>query len=247
MKKIKQEVLNEAMERVPATSIGIVQSLPAPNIQPKKSSFSPVSPLLALGLKTFAPLSEGSTLFTKPALWSLFQPSHETPAVLRGLFAQPLLWRLGLYTAFSLPETSQESDSKGVIDVQLLQALQKTNLTSCATVPSCLTQIYSQHHKADLPQLKAWLLDLGKVGHQPPKLRHHRQFAYLTQGAALTSTSNPRLNSAVKNSSFDTFYLSFSNNGSGDLYFPNSTFQQGRNALLRLALAITRLVGNKRV
>ena len=240
MKKIKQEVLNEAMERVPATSIGIVQSLPAPNIRSKKSPFSPVSPLLALGLKTFAPLSEGSTLFTKPALWPLFLPSHETPAVLRGLLAQPLLWRLGLYTAFSLPESRQESDSKGVIDVQLLQALQKTNLTSCATVASCLTQIYSQHHKADLPQLKAWLLDLGKVGHQPPKVRHHSQFAYLTQGAALTSTSNPRLNSAVKNSnsSFDTFYLSFSNNGSGDLYFPNSTFQQGRNALLRLALAM---------
>ena len=71
-----------------------------------------------------------------------------------------------------------------------------------------------------------------------PNVRPYRQFAYLTQGAALTSKSNPRLNSAVINSSFDTFYLSFSNNGSGDLFFPKSTFQQGRNALLRLALSM---------
>ena len=35
---------------------------------------------------------------------------------------------------------------------------------------------------------------------------------------------------------YDTFYLSF-RTASGDLFFPNSTFQQGRNALLRLALA----------
>ena len=243
MKKIKQEVLNEAMERVPATSIGIVQSLPAPNIQPKKSSFSPVSPLLALGLKTFAPLlSEGSTLFTKPALWSLFQPSHETPAVLRGLLAQPLLWRLGLYTAFTLPTNKQEHmeelNSKDDMDVGFLQDLHQTNLSACSTMATCLKLIYSQHHKIGQPHLEAWLFDLGKIGYQPPQLRAHRQFAYLTQGGALTSTSNPRLNSNVSSSSFDTFYLSFSGSGSGDLFFPKSTFQQGRNALLRLALAM---------
>ena len=242
LREVKQEVLNEAMERVPAASIGIVQSLPDPQ-NPSKSVLSPLSPLIALGLKTFAPLTEGTTLFTKSALWALFSPNHETSALLRGFLAQPLLWRLGLHTAFSAVATSnQESDegsnSKGEIDVQLLQVLHQTNLTTCATVVTCLTLIYSQHHEASLPQLEAWLVDLGRVGYQAPQLRSHRQFAYLTQGAALSSTSNPRRIRSSSSSSFDTFYLSFSNNGSGDLFFPNSTFQQGRNALLRLALAM---------
>jgi len=244
LREIKQEVLNEAMERVPAASIGIVQSLPAPNPQPK-TILSPSSPLLALGLKTFAPLTEGTTLFTKSALWSLFLPNNETSALLRGLLVQPLLWRLGLHTAFSLPMSSQEtgdgSHSKGDIDVRLLRVLRQTNLTTCATVASCLNLIYSQHHKDSLPQLEAWLFDLVKIGYQAPQLRPHRQFAYLTQGAALSPTSNPRLknlSSNISSSSFDIFYLSFSNNGSGDLFFPKSTFQQGRNALLRLALSM---------
>ena len=239
LREIKQEVLNEAMERVPAASIGIVQSLPALNPQ----LVSPLSPMIALGLKTFAPLTEGTTLFTKSALWALFLPNHETSAVLRGLFAQPLLWRLGLYTAFSLPSSSQKnwerSYSAAGIDVQLLEALQQTNLTACANVVNCLALIYSQHHEVDLPHLEAWLSDLGKIGYKAPQLRPHRKFVYLSQGAALTTTSHPRLNGVVSNSSssYDTFYVSFSN-GSGDLFFPNSTFQQGRNALLRLALSM---------
>ena len=58
----KQEVLNEAIERVPAASIGIVQSLPhAQNPQRPKAVFAPPSPLVVLGLKTFAPLTEGTT------------------------------------------------------------------------------------------------------------------------------------------------------------------------------------------
>ena len=243
LREIKQEVLNEVMERVPAASIGIVQNLPPPPNPQPQSVFSPSSPVVALGLKTFAPLTEGTTLFTKLALWALFLPKHETSAVLRGFLAQPLLWRLGQYTAFSLSKISQEtkegSDAKGdIIDIQLLQALRQTNLTACATLVNCLTLIYSQHHRESLQQLEAWLFDLNKIGYEAPQLRPYRQFAYLTQGAALSSKSKPRLNSAVINSSFDTFYLSFSNNGSGDLFFPKSTFQQGRNALLRLALSM---------
>ena len=244
LREVKQEALNEAMERVPAASIGIVQNLPDSQNpqQPLKSVLPPLSPLVALGLKTFAPLTKGTTLFTKSALWALFAPKHETSALLRGLLVQPLLWRLGLHTAFSASISSQEADegsnSKGDIDVQLLQVLQQINLTSCATVVTCLTLIYSQHQAASLPQLEAWLVDLGRIGYQAPQLRSHRQFAYLTQGAQLSSTSNPRIQSSNSSSSFDTFYLSFSNDGSGDLFFPNSTFQQGRNALLRLALSM---------
>jgi len=249
LREVKQEVLNEEMERVPATSIGIVQSLPRPST-PSIPHPLTLPPLLALGLKTFAPLADSTTLFTKSALWALFLPNHQSSsATLRGLFAQPLLWRVGLYTAFSLATLSDQQLEEGPdseddfddIDVRLLQALRQTNFsTTCTTVAGCLKLIYSQHHKTGQSHLEAWLFDLKQIGYQTPQLRPHKQFAYLTQGAKLTSTSNPRLNvvSNISSSSFDTFYLSFSGNGSGDLFFPKSTFQQGRNALLRLALAM---------
>ena len=191
LREVKQEVLNEEMERVAAASIGIVQSLHLPITssthipQPNRDSSS-LPPLVALGLKTFAPLTEGTTLFTKSALWALFLSNHQSAATLRGLLAQPLLWRVGLHTAFSKTTSSQEAEeesySEGDIDAQLLQVLQQTNLTACATVATCLILIYSQNYKESLPQLQAWLFDLGKIGYQAPRLRSHRQFAYLTQG-----------------------------------------------------------------
>ena len=94
-------------------------------------------------------------------------------------------------------------------------------------------------HPASLPFLNAWLLDLAKIGYHNPEPRRHKHFAYLTEGGSLTPISNPRLNSITNSSgTFDIFYLSFGGTGSGDLFFPNSTYQQGRNALLRLALAM---------
>ena len=242
LKSVKQEVLNKEMERVPATSIGVVQSLPAPDPQYKQVA-STHPPLVALGLKTFAPLTDSTTLFRKPALWALLFPDHQSPAFFRGLLVQPLLWRLGLHIAFSFNKSSLQgnsdvSSSEDNVDLELMKDLQQTNLTDCFSVVSCLTHIYSTHNKADLEHLGAWFSDLDKIGYEAPRPRPHRKFAYLTQGAALSPTSNPRLNTALKSSSFDTFYLSFTNNGSGDLFFPKSTFQQGRNALLRLALAM---------
>ena len=241
LKSVKQEVLNKQMERVPATSIGVVQSLPAPD--PQYMQVASTHPFVALGLKTFAPLTDSTTLFRKPALWALLLPDRHSPAFFRGLLVQPLLWRLALHTAFSfnkssLQETSDVSSSEDNVDLELLKDLQQTNLTDCFSVVSCLTYIYSTHNKADLEHLGAWFSDLDKIGYEAPRPRPHRKFAYLTQGAALSPTSNPRLNTALNSSSFDTFYLSFANNGSGDLFFPKSTFQQGRNALLRLALAM---------
>ena len=50
------------------------------------------------------------------------------------------------------------------------------------------------------------------------------------------STSRLRGEGGEDKRDYDTYYLSFLT-PSGDLFFPNSTFQQGRNALLRLALA----------
>ena len=190
LREVKQEVLNEEMERVPATSIGIVQSLPRPST-PSIPHPLTLPPLLALGLKTFAPLADSTTLFTKSALWALFLPNHQSSsATLRGLFAQPLLWRVGLYTAFSLATLSDQQLEEGPdseddfddIDVRLLQALRQTNFsTTCTTVASCLKLIYSQHHKTGQSHLEAWLFDLKQIGYQTPQLRPHKQFAYLTQ------------------------------------------------------------------
>ena len=67
-----EEVLNEAMEMVPASSIGPIQCLPHPN---HENSSRP--PLLALGLKTFAHMTEeADNLFTSFSLWSLFLPKE---------------------------------------------------------------------------------------------------------------------------------------------------------------------------
>ena len=238
LKSTKQEVLNDAMEKVPTSSIGQMQILLRPTL-----GSQPLHLTLALGLKTFAPLTEATTLFTRSSLWALFLPKDTSPATQRGRLAQPLMWRLGLHTAFSLAQGSEEnwkaSSRSCEIDMVLLRTLRETNLTRCTTLAACLYLLYSIYHPASLPFLNAWLEDLAKIGYHNPELRRHRHFAYLTQGGALTSTSNPRLNSTTKSSTtFDIFYLSFGSAGSGDLFFPNSTYQQGRNALLRLALAM---------
>ena len=82
-----EEVLNEAMEMVPASSIGPIQCLPHPN---HENSSRP--PLLALGLKTFAHMTEeADNLFTSFSLWSLCLPKETLSSVYRGLLSQPLL------------------------------------------------------------------------------------------------------------------------------------------------------------
>ena len=92
----------------------------------------------------------------------------------------------------------------------LLKSLRETILTSCSPLAKCLTLIYLEHRPASLPFLNAWLLDLAKIGYCNPEPRRHKHFAYLTEEGVLTPSSN----------------------------FPNSTSQQGRNVLLRLALAM---------
>jgi hypothetical protein len=168
---------------------------------------------------------------------------------MRGFMAQPVLWRLGLHTASSrlLTRATKRPSGPETDHADLLRALRDTDLSSCPTVPACLLQLFSLHLPAALPTLRAWLADLSSLGYSFPALRQHRTFAYLTQGGALTPQGHPRLHSMVdtNRSDFDVFFLSFSQPGSGDLFFPNSTWQQGRNALLRLALAKEVLPGYK--
>jgi len=157
-----------------------------------------------------------------------------SPSNFRGLLAQPLLWRLGLHTA----STSTNSSSPLAPlphHLPLLTALRTTNLSSCTSNPSCLLHLYSSHLPSALTMVEAWLEDLAALNYTFPILRPHRRFAHLTQGAALTTTSLPRLRGGGDLADVDTFYLSFKD-PSGHLHFPNSSWQQGRNALLRLAL-----------
>ena len=253
----QEEVLNQEMEMVPAASIGPIQFIPNPShpSTPAQSIFGNSTqpscsgpPTLALGLKTFAHLTEADTLFPSTALWSLFLPSRgdALSAVHRSILSQPLLWRLGLHNAFSYSSSNREMirESKDEIDISLLQALRETDLTACRTLHKCLHLIYSQNQRSSLHHLEAWLFDLANIGYEFPTLRPHRKFAYLTQGGHLKPSSTPRLNyidpdqgNRQDGPDFDTFFLSFSGKGSGDLFFPKSTFQQGRNALLRIALA----------
>ena len=226
--------LSLARESVPASTVAVVHFLD------DASLLTP--PLLAVGLKTFVPMTGHSTLFLQPALWSLLLPQHPSPSSLRALLSQPLLWRLGLHTALGLSWTQAPNKTSGPEEdrSKLMQSLLDTDLTSCSSLPDCLVTLYSLHLPQSLARARAWLADLSSLGYAFPRLREHREFVYLTQGARLTNSSVPRLKapSTSNQTDFHTLYLSFTSPPSGDLYFPNSSWQQGRNALLRLALAL---------
>ena len=246
------EELSDVREQVPGSTVSLLQSLPGQ------------SSLLAVGQHTFLPPASPATLYLSNSLWTLLLPGSSPSWSLwsllvtrqaggcrntRGWLAQRLLWRLegGGGVAVGPPwvftregeerEEEQEMPIDSLLDTQL----------DCEDVPSCLTQLYTQLEKdaafpcitrTDLMLVEAWIQDLGTVNYTFPRLRSRKRFAYLTQGGKLSASSVPRLLGAGpgQGGHYDTFYLSF-HTPSGDIFFPNSTFQQGRNALLRLALA----------
>ena len=227
------------MEMVPAPTVGVLHSDMDNDLhQP---------PIQVVGLKTFVPPGDHATLFSQGALWSLFLSNLPDAPALRSLLSQPVLWRLGLHVAISrlLVEADvRKHQSRGDQEDrrELMEALLDVDLSTCATIQDCMVQIYTHHSTTtSLKALNAWFLDLASLGFIFPPLRPHKRFVYLTQGAKYSKASVPRLQTSTNlanHSDFDLLYLSFSPPGSGDLYFPNSTFQQGRNALLRLALAL---------
>ena len=96
---------------------------------------------------------------------------------------------------------------------------------------SCITD-------SDIELVYHWFSDLENIGYDLPKMRTRKQFAFLAQGSQLTETSHPRIQQRDpdENPNYDAYYLSFTI-PSGDIFFSNSSWQQGRNALLRIALA----------
>ena len=149
------------MEMIPASSIGPLQFLPhAKHEDPLNPEYS-APPILALGLKTFAHLTEADTLFTSSSLWSLFLPKDPLSSVYRGLLSQPLLWRLGLHTAFTrsssysktIETAAEDVLHQDEVDVDLLHAILKTNLSACNTLPDCFQLLYSQHQKSEMSNI----------------------------------------------------------------------------------------------
>ena len=239
------EELSSAREQVPGSTVSVLQS------QEDQPS------LLAVGQRAFLPPTSPASLYLQDSLWTLLQPGGlqsllEPPGgascgAVRGWLAQRLLWRLEEAGSVALGpawawghQESQQSEVEvlagSLLDLQL----------NSGDARGCMTELYSRLAEdnsscistADLQLLDAWFTDLSVVDYVLPAMRQRRSFAYLTQGGKLTPTAVPRtLNTtAGELVDYDTFYMSFIT-ASGDLFFPNSTFQQGRNALLRLALA----------
>ena len=222
--------LSTAREQVRASTIAVLHS-----------SSTPSTPLLAVGQKTF--LSPGlATLYREAALWALLLPSTPRPEATRAYLMQKVLWRLGLGVALAPGwQVEGREEVQEVLGKEEfpLKALLDQELV-CGDVEGCLSQLYSHYSPPDLPLLAAWFTDLATLGLTLPSVPPHRTFAYLTQGSRLSPSAVPRTRGTRgargPGGDYDTFYLSF-RQPSGDLFFPNSTFQQGRNALLRLALA----------
>ena len=158
-----------------------------------------------------------------------------------------VLWRLGLNVAFS---TSWASQPKALVDIETEQydfpLDQLIDLViNCSDVQECMEQVYRNMSGStecitdtEITQLGKWFQDLEDVGYSLPDMKTRKHFAFLTQGSILTPESHPRLRMAdpQEEPDYDAYYLSFKT-PSGDIFFPNSSWQAGRNALLRFALA----------
>ena len=91
--------------------------------------------------------------------------------------------------------------------------------------------------KLDASLLLTWLHDLDSLGYKFPPLLKHKPYVYLIQGASRHDV--PNLEATAKS---DLFFLTFYQEN-GDIFLPKSTFNEGRNALLRHALAMEQAPG----
>ena len=227
-----QEELSQAREQIPRDRVAILASLTG---QP-----GPAQPaLLAVGLKTFVPIPDGATLFTRSVFWALFLPPSRhglSPALRRGYLVQPVLWRQGKSVAYSSPWATVTSANTTTPSVNLA-ALLDLDLT-CSSAQLCLLQLYKlslgQSGRLgagglvaleDLTLLGGWLAVLDILGYASQPTRQTKQFAYLNMGGRVTRGSSPRLQGGAQSQGADYFALSFFTQ-TADVYFPKSTWQQ---------------------
>ena len=91
----------------------------------------------------------------------------------------------------------------------------------------------------DVVLLDIWLHDLQSLGYTFPPLLQRKPYVYLIQGA-----SRHQIPNLEETANSDLFFLTF-HQQNGDIFLPNSTFNEGRNALLRHALAMEQESGYK--
>ena len=91
--------------------------------------------------------------------------------------------------------------------------------------------------RLDISLLGTWLHDLHSVGYRFPPLLKHKPYVYLVQGASRHDI--PKLEETINS---DIFFLTFYQK-TGNIFLPKSTFNEGRNALLRHALAMEQTPG----
>ena len=242
-----QQVLTSHMEELARARVGMVQPLGS---DPSLRTF----PLLALALKTAAPMW-GGALYRREAFLTLLLPpsvSAGQAQLWRGYIGQRLLWLMGKHLAFGRPwaliDEDQMEEEEEVWNDEQSSALDKLLQMDlqCETAEECLLQLwnamkdYGIFSPEDLLLVPAWLDDLIALGFTSPTIKDTRekQFAYLIQGGKASSMAN--LKEKLGNDpGMNVFTLTFLE-PSGDLYYPNSTHLGGRNALLRYALSLER-------
>ena len=91
--------------------------------------------------------------------------------------------------------------------------------------------------RLDISLLGTWLDDLHSLGYRFPPLLKHKPYVYLIQGTSRNAI--PNLEETINS---DIFFLTFYQK-TGNIFLPKSTFNEGRNALLRHALAMEQTPG----
>ena len=244
---LNQQVLTSHMEELGRERVGMVQPLgPDPSLR--------TFPLLALALKTAAPMWGGALYKKETFLTLLLPPSLTTmqARLWRGFIGQRILWLMGKHLAFGRPwalleenQVEEHEDGWNVEQTSALESLLKMDL-ECEAAGDCLLELWVAMKKCglfsseDLLFVQAWLEDLKAIGYimAPILSRGKKQFAYLVQGGKATSMTS-LLKKLGRETNMDVFTLTFLE-PSGDLYYPNSTHLGGRNALLRYALSMER-------
>ena len=156
-------------------------------------NFDPVAPPVVIPKGTFVPLNTQAAIITYEALWSLVLPqslSLRTMDIMRGYWAQPLLWlidqRVGYYTAVSVHERNKHNllldaeAEQGFYNVEkMLHVLSgwkcsRPHFFACVSDLTSLLVYEGLWEQADLDLVNAWLTDLAMVGYYPPMIKDTR-------------------------------------------------------------------------
>ncbi|XP_002984603.2 probable glycosyltransferase STELLO2 [Selaginella moellendorffii] len=157
--------------------------------EPINIEFDHLAPEVALPRGTMAPVNSLNTLFHEQAFWAMMLPVTVHTAVsdvIRGYWAQRLLWDVGGIVAFYPPsvhrldtlEGSTFGDEEDLLHDwgQLIDFLKSWHSSKSTFFERVLDLSYEMAKNGfwsgqDLALTVAWLQDLVSVGYKPPKLQ----------------------------------------------------------------------------